>query len=90
MKITDTRGGRLRQVTIRDWRAAVVEICGPTAHSAARVRSELGAIGFAPAEQELAGFLQALVRDGIVLEEDGRYLSLALPQFRLATTNAGK
>ncbi|MBV9855050.1 MAG: RiPP maturation radical SAM C-methyltransferase [Streptosporangiaceae bacterium] len=90
IKITDTRGGRCRQVTIRDWRAAVVEICGPTARSAARIHSELSAIGFAPAEQELNGFLHALVRDGIVLEEDGRFLSLALPQFRLATSNAGR
>jgi ribosomal peptide maturation radical SAM protein 1 len=90
IKIIDTRGARSRQATIHGWRAAAIEICGPTAHSAARIHSELSASGFAPTQQEVTGFLHALVRDGIVLEEDGHFLSLALPKSRLATSNAGK
>ncbi|AXE28212.1 RiPP maturation radical SAM protein 1 (plasmid) [Streptomyces globosus] len=83
LTLFDTRGGRRRKTTLAGWRARAYELCGDAPRSAARIHRELGgetgADGGAVGRAEVEEFLGSCVAHGICLEEDGKYLSLALP-----------
>jgi ribosomal peptide maturation radical SAM protein 1 len=55
--------------------AAAYEACGDTYHSAAKVAATVGANGDGAVEEALERFCDL----GLMVSEDGRYLSLALP-----------
>nr|BAP82649.1 radical SAM domain containing protein [Streptomyces cirratus] len=83
LTLFDTRGGRRRKATLEGWRADAYEGCGEAPRSAARLHRELAASAgggeSGPSLEEVEEFLRFTVRHGICLEEDGKYLSLALP-----------
>ncbi len=60
--------------------ARVYEFCGPTHHGVRKVVEDLQMHGF-PDDQAVAlSALDQFTKLGLMLEEDGRYLSLALPE----------
>ncbi|MGH2588328.1 MAG: RiPP maturation radical SAM C-methyltransferase, partial [Dehalococcoidia bacterium] len=59
--------------------AAVYEFCGPTYHGARQVIDHLHERGFSVDQAGVQGVLDRFVGLGLMLEEGGRYLSLALP-----------
>jgi len=59
--------------------AVAYEACGPTAHGVAQVLEALRGRGIDADAGEVRRTLEGLVARGLMLEEDGRYLSLALP-----------
>jgi ribosomal peptide maturation radical SAM protein 1 len=86
LTLLDTRGGRRRKATLTGWRAQAYELCGDAPRSGARVHRELadlgaltGPDGDRPSAREVADFLRLTVEHGVCLEEDGKYLSLAVP-----------
>ncbi|GAA4932769.1 RiPP maturation radical SAM C-methyltransferase [Streptomyces coeruleoprunus] len=86
LTVLDTRGGRRRKATLTGWRARAYELCGDAPRGAARVHRELvelglltGPDGSGAGAAEVEEFLRGTVEHGICLEEDGKFLSLALP-----------
>ncbi|MES4903685.1 MULTISPECIES: hypothetical protein [unclassified Streptomyces] len=96
LTLLDTRGGRRRKTTLDGWRARAYELVGDAPRSASRVHRELAAPGEPAgpdgepvAAQAVEAFLRTAVEHGICLEEDGKYLSLALPLRPGRTAGAG-
>ncbi|HEX5294749.1 MAG TPA: RiPP maturation radical SAM C-methyltransferase [Streptosporangiaceae bacterium] len=80
LRIADTRGPRYREAVLDDWRAGAYEHCGGTAHSAAAVLTRLHADGADQVtERRLLSFLRSCVAQRLMAEEDGHFLSLAIP-----------
>lgn len=60
-----------------------MDICGNYPRSADGVRNELRAVGWDDVcDAEVRRFLSAAVKDGLVIEDRGKYLGLALPAGR--------
>jgi ribosomal peptide maturation radical SAM protein 1 len=80
IQILDSRSGELDAHSFGGLEAAVYESCGETDRTAAQVCAELGGRGMGGAEPELVGAALRRFADlGLALEENGRFLSLALP-----------
>jgi ribosomal peptide maturation radical SAM protein 1 len=80
--IDDRRGpGQGRLHTCRGPWALAYEFCSETMRTAAQVAEHLGAApdGFGVSEETIAAALEDFCRKGLMLGEDGQYLSLALP-----------
>jgi ribosomal peptide maturation radical SAM protein 1 len=78
--ISDTRGEVPQRITIGGWRAAAYLYCEDKAHSAARVAAGLAAQGLSGVgPDDVAPFLRTCVSRRLMVTEQGRYLSLALP-----------
>jgi ribosomal peptide maturation radical SAM protein 1 len=78
LTIKDTRGQE-RRITFSGWRAEAYQHCGDKAHSLIRVREFLDSSQPAPRDDEIAEFLRTCLEMQIMVSENGRYLSLALP-----------
>jgi ribosomal peptide maturation radical SAM protein 1 len=59
--------------------AAVYDVCGDTEHSASKVVAILGEGGVDAAREDVQQALDRFCALGLMIEEEGRYLSLALP-----------
>jgi ribosomal peptide maturation radical SAM protein 1 len=77
LSIVDTRGAEPRQVTLRDWYADAYLACDDKPRTPAAIRA---ALGERVQEEELAAFLATCMTNRLMVGEDGRYLSLALPK----------
>lgn len=78
--VTDRRGKRAHRQTLAGWQADIYEACGDSPRSAARVREQLAGSGTGTNQNEVEAALDQFCRDGIMVCEDGKYLSLALPE----------
>ncbi|MCO5973215.1 RiPP maturation radical SAM C-methyltransferase [Actinoallomurus soli] len=79
LKILDTRSGRPRKAVLHGWQAEAYEACGDTARAGKRVHQSLLDGGFDLSLGEVAAFLDDCCRLGVMVSEDDKYLSLALP-----------
>lgn len=77
--ITDQRTGENHLTTFEHWQADVYESCGDTARSGKRVHQELLDGGVDVTLDVVTSFLDECCDAGLMVSEDGRYLSLALP-----------
>lgn len=73
------RPGAPREHAFAGAAAPAYELCGDTDHRLSRVLAHLREQGFAVDAATVQGILDRFVGLGLMLEEDGRYLSLALP-----------
>lgn len=80
LTIVDTRGATPRKATLAGWQADAYEACGDTARSDKRVHQTLIDGGAELSLGEVTAFLDACCASGIAIGEDGKYLSLALPE----------
>lgn len=81
ISIVDSRGDAVRRFTMDGWRVAAYELCSDQPRAATRVRDQIAAS--TPWEPELApviGFLDSCVANRLMVNENGLYLALALPQ----------
>ena len=80
LRIADTRGARYREAVLDGWRAAAYAHCDRKAQSAGGVLAHLRAGGTDQVtERRVLGFLRSCVAERLMAEEDGHYLSLAIP-----------
>lgn len=78
--IEDTRGDVPQRITMRGWRAAAYQYCGDKAHSAPRVAEALADLGAGDlGAEDISRFLATCANRRLMVGEQGRYLSLALP-----------
>jgi ribosomal peptide maturation radical SAM protein 1 len=82
LTILDGRTNEPRQAVLHGWHADAYEACGDSAHNAARVAESLAASGHQVSADEVAAFLRRCCRSGVMIAEEGKYLSLALPENR--------
>jgi ribosomal peptide maturation radical SAM protein 1 len=82
LAIHDTRGPKPRRITLDGWQALAYEHCADKAHTAARVREHLVTRSVEVTEQQATAFLESAVAERLMVGEDGKYLSLALPRNR--------
>jgi hypothetical protein len=82
MSIQDTRGERPRRIRFDGWRVEAYEYCGDKAHAVDRIADHLRAQdpGWATPNNRLTTFLDSCVAERLMVCEDGKYFSLALPQ----------
>ncbi|WFE62943.1 RiPP maturation radical SAM C-methyltransferase [Micromonospora sp. WMMD714] len=78
--LVDTRGAQPRRAVLSGWQAEAYELCGDRPHSADRVRAELTAAGHRVTTAEVGVLLDRCCRSGVMVSEDGHYLSLAIPE----------
>ncbi|WP_328379556.1 RiPP maturation radical SAM C-methyltransferase [Streptomyces sp. NBC_00440] len=78
--LIDSRSGPPRRATLQDWHADAYEACGDAPRSAARVRETLARSGPALSTDEVAAFLDRCCRSRVMVSDEGKYLSLALPE----------
>jgi hypothetical protein len=64
---------------LHGWQAEAYEACGDTARAGKRVHQSLLDGGFDLSLGEVTAFLDDCCRLGVMVSEDGKYLSLALP-----------
>lgn len=80
MQVVDRRNPDEPQVhAFQGLDAAVYDRCGDTDHTAAKVTTLLREDGFAAEPEEVEQALERFCDLGLMIGEDGRYLSLALP-----------
>ena len=79
LTIIDTRGEQPKVHAFDELAGRIYDFCGPTAHTCARILEHLRSSGLDAGEGEVARRMAAFISRGVMLEEDGRYLSLALP-----------
>jgi ribosomal peptide maturation radical SAM protein 1 len=81
LKLRDTRGEAGRETTFSGWRAQAYELCGESARAARAIEEELHRFPdvAVPPEAELVRFLRGCVAERLMVSEDDRYFSLALP-----------
>jgi ribosomal peptide maturation radical SAM protein 1 len=80
LAITDTRGPQPRRITIEDWRAVAYEHCSDRARTIPRIAEHVAEKTSTAVEQaRLVSFLDRCTTERLMVTEDGRYMSLALP-----------
>jgi ribosomal peptide maturation radical SAM protein 1 len=81
LTLRDTRGDTGRQTTFTGWRAWVYEFCGDNGRSMAAILEECKKLADppAPTEAELLRFLCGCEAERLMVSENGRFFSLALP-----------
>lgn len=79
--IGDSRGGEGQRHSIEGWSASAYEYCSETFHSAERVEEHLRAdtSETTPTTEEVQKVLKSFCDQGLMVEEDGHFLSLAIP-----------
>jgi ribosomal peptide maturation radical SAM protein 1 len=80
LSIKDTRGQEQRQITMSGWKADVYQYCGDKSRSHARIREFLGAARPDISDADINRFLRTCMDTRIMVSENDRYLSLALPR----------
>ncbi|HEX5543610.1 MAG TPA: RiPP maturation radical SAM C-methyltransferase [Micromonospora sp.] len=78
--LVDTRGEQARRAVLTGWQAEAYELCGDKPHSADRVRTALESAGHPVTTAQVAALLDRCCRSGVMVPEDGHYLSLAIPE----------
>jgi ribosomal peptide maturation radical SAM protein 1 len=78
--LVDTRTEQPRRATLAGWQAEAYELCGDKPHSAGRVRAALQSAGHRVTTAEVTTLLDRCCRSGVMVAEDGHYLSLAIPE----------
>ncbi|MFB9246840.1 RiPP maturation radical SAM C-methyltransferase [Sphaerisporangium melleum] len=78
--IIDTRSARPRKAVLPGWQGDAYEACGDTARGRKRVHQALLDRGFEVSLGEVTAFLDGCCRAGLMISEDDKYLSLALPE----------
>lgn len=81
LTVTDGRGrGAARVLSYRELAARIYECCTPTAHTVPAIARSLRDSHQMDVEQAaIEEAIEAFTADGLMLEEDGSYLSLAIP-----------
>lgn len=79
LTLIDRRGEQATRAQLRGWRAAAYEACGDTPRSATRVADELHD-AYQVSADAVRAFLDRCCESGVMVPEDGKYLSLALPR----------
>lgn len=80
VRIIDRCADPPRQAVLAGWQADAYLACGDTARSYQSVATGLADGGKHVAEPVVRRFLDRCCRSGVMVAEDGRYLSLALPE----------
>ncbi|MFC4531067.1 RiPP maturation radical SAM C-methyltransferase [Sphaerisporangium dianthi] len=80
VSIIDTRSGSPRKAVLHGWHGEAYEACGDTARGRKRVHQTLLDRGFDVSLSEVTAFLDECCRSGVMVSEDEKYLSLALPE----------
>ncbi|MEO3772744.1 RiPP maturation radical SAM C-methyltransferase [Micromonospora sp. B9E7] len=78
--LVDTRTEQPRRAVLTGWEAEAYELCGDRPHSADRVRAGLVSAGHRVTTAEVGALLDRCCRSGVMVSEDGHYLSLAIPE----------
>lgn len=78
--VIDQRTGTPRRAVLTGWRAAAYLACGEAPRTAERIHDELGHGCDSPGLHELESFLRGCLKAQILVEDRGKYLSLALPE----------
>jgi len=80
LEVRDNRWGKpVRLYTFTGAAAEAYEFCGDTDHSISTIAAHLREHGLNVGEADLRRHLDVFTADGLMLEEDGHFLSLALP-----------
>jgi hypothetical protein len=83
ISVVDSRTANLQRFTFEGWRVAAYESCSDKPHTVDRVYDQLATLGSAPPGRgQLAEFLDSCVTDQLMVCENEKYFSLALPQNR--------
>jgi ribosomal peptide maturation radical SAM protein 1 len=80
LTIVDKRTGEPRRLVLTDWRADAYDVCGDTAHTAAKVREVVAGRGHDVDVERVTTFLDGCCQAGIMISDEGKYLGLALPE----------
>ncbi|QFY07785.1 RiPP maturation radical SAM protein 1 [Nonomuraea phyllanthi] len=80
LSIIDTRSGRPRKAVLEGWRGDAYEACGDTIRSGKGVHQQLLDRGHDLSLETVTRFLDDCCRSGVMVSEEEKYLSLALPQ----------
>jgi ribosomal peptide maturation radical SAM protein 1 len=86
LSIKDARNREQRRITVSGWKADVYQYCEDKARSLARIMDFLGAASAAPRGDELDAFLRSCLETQIMVSENDRYLSLALPRKEVSSS----
>jgi ribosomal peptide maturation radical SAM protein 1 len=78
--IIDRRTAEPKRAVLSGWRADAYEACGDTPRSAARACETVRSPGDDVTEAQVTSFFEACCRGGVMIGEDSKYLSLALPE----------
>jgi ribosomal peptide maturation radical SAM protein 1 len=78
--IIDRRGEQGRQAVLTGWAADAYEACGDNPRTAAKVTDQLSASGANITTAQVEATLMRCCRSGVMAEEEGKFLSLALPE----------
>ena len=79
LSIIDGRGGTPRRAVLDGWQADAYEACGDTARSFKRVHQQLLDGGRKLSLEHVESFLDECCRAGLMVSEEDKYLSLAIP-----------
>ena len=74
------RSGRPRKAVLEGWQGDAYEVCGDTIRSDKGVHQQLLDRGFDLSLQTVTEFLDECCRSGVMVSDEEKYLSLALPQ----------
>ncbi len=80
LTIIDRNASPPRQAVLTGWQPAAYVACGDTARGVASVARQLAGDGQDITEPQVRRFLDRCCRSGVMVHEDGKYLSLALPE----------
>lgn len=80
LTIIDSRTPQTRRAELTGWRAEAFEACGDSPRTAAAVAKHLAGFGHEVPADQVAAFLDQCCRAGVVVGDDGKYLSLAMPE----------
>jgi hypothetical protein len=79
LALIDRRTGQPRQAVLTGWAADAYEACGDSPRTAMRVSDQLAGSGAAVTADQVASLLERCCRSGVMVHDEGRYLSLAIP-----------
>jgi ribosomal peptide maturation radical SAM protein 1 len=80
LTIIDHRTDRAYRAVLNGWEADAYEYCGDAPHNAARLHEELMKLDHDVSPTGVAAFLARCCRARVMVEDGGKFLSLALPE----------
>lgn len=80
VRIVDQRTEEARVAELTGWRAVAYEAAGDAARSVAGVRRDLAAHAYDVPADRVHAFLESCCRARVMIEDEGRYLALAVPE----------
>jgi len=80
LTLIDQCASPARKAALTGWQADAYVACGDTARSAPGVREQLAADGRQVTAAEVRAFLERCCRSRVMVQDEGRYLALALPE----------